>query len=688
MKSVISSKPTSDSKVFIGVVVAIVILIVLAFSSFSRDSPEQIVSKSKQYALARDYAVHHEPHEDPLAIFTSSEQEQNSNDDVVLVHNSKNSPSSRASKKHSTGGRNQQQFQQQLVTPVPPPKYYFAPHAPFNSGNSPQTMLHDITYDPNVDDSGNIPLIASEYEEMYAFTPWLDDKKEWAPTSVEYRCKNKPLALALREFNHVDWHDIKNGNLEVICILSIMATDNCHPWKDTLVNCVLKHGKRNFDKILNNRCVSSSFWMTTLPSLLDDRTANDGVDEGPDGYKKLNRGVIWDSQIKKSSDNWKEKSWPYIPPEKRTVAPFPAGRNCSATCQHLPIGFGLPKQLFKKRVPRTKNFDWMPLQPKYTPAVGPYEVRITDEDLFTELYSQSFFAWTHRRAGWEAMRHYDIIAAGGCPFFFDIEYAPTRTLGHFPKDLLKEVLEMPGVEHIRKNPARYVVPNMFGGVNFRVHGDIRRTGDPLDPMFNVTYYFELTQKILDWGRKYMTCEAVVSYVLKALKAEDAKTMIIFSRGTNDYTELTLSCAQNLGIDITFITDAEHNFYKMRFTDDGKMTREERDEWLAPHHATAYGAAFGFASRFGPRITFRRNQDARVIQAIKEQQFDVAIWSLSGTNYNYVPKFKDWSPKTKLGFVNFHDQHGDPDQNTRNGCDLLGNREGIVFVREMSDTNRC
>jgi hypothetical protein len=46
------------------------------------------------------------------------------------------------------------------------------------------------------------------------------------------------------------------------------------------------------------------------------------------------------------------------------------------------------------------------------------------------------------------MRHYEILAAGGVPYFPDISLFPRWVLSHLPKELLKRVHHLPGVQHI------------------------------------------------------------------------------------------------------------------------------------------------------------------------------------------------------------------------------------------------
>jgi hypothetical protein len=61
----------------------------------------------------------------------------------------------------------------------------------------------------------------------------------------------------------------------------------------------------------------------------------------------------------------------------------------------------------------------------------------TEEEYYNE-YKSSLFAITTKKAGWDCMRHYEILASGAIPYFPNIERCPERTMALLPKDLIKE----------------------------------------------------------------------------------------------------------------------------------------------------------------------------------------------------------------------------------------------------------
>ena len=57
-------------------------------------------------------------------------------------------------------------------------------------------------------------------------------------------------------------------------------------------------------------------------------------------------------------------------------------------------------------------------------------------------YKESFFAITHKKAGWDCLRHYEILANGCIPYFPDIKQCPKNTMCHFPKNIIIKTNEL------------------------------------------------------------------------------------------------------------------------------------------------------------------------------------------------------------------------------------------------------
>lgn len=59
-------------------------------------------------------------------------------------------------------------------------------------------------------------------------------------------------------------------------------------------------------------------------------------------------------------------------------------------------------------------------------------------------YGEARFAHTMKKAGWDCMRHYEILANGCIPIFRDIESCPSLTMTNFPKTLCSYINQQIG----------------------------------------------------------------------------------------------------------------------------------------------------------------------------------------------------------------------------------------------------
>lgn len=98
----------------------------------------------------------------------------------------------------------------------------------------------------------------------------------------------------------------------------------------------------------------------------------------------------------------------------------------------IPMTFGIPEsQLIKETPKKTKIFG--------TIIPGNKSTYIFDnEESYYKDYSQSYYGITVKKAGWDCMRHYEILANKCIPYFPDLESCPSLTLFHFPKEIIKE----------------------------------------------------------------------------------------------------------------------------------------------------------------------------------------------------------------------------------------------------------
>jgi hypothetical protein len=98
----------------------------------------------------------------------------------------------------------------------------------------------------------------------------------------------------------------------------------------------------------------------------------------------------------------------------------------------LPITFGIPTN---KLVTPNKY----KIQEYATCIPGQPETYIfKDEKSYYEDYQRSYYGVTMKKAGWDCMRHYEILGNYCLPYFVALEDCPEDTLANLPKELLLE----------------------------------------------------------------------------------------------------------------------------------------------------------------------------------------------------------------------------------------------------------
>jgi len=121
----------------------------------------------------------------------------------------------------------------------------------------------------------------------------------------------------------------------------------------------------------------------------------------------------------------------------------------------------------------------------------------TEKDYY-EGYANSVFGITTCKAGWDCMRHYEILANGCIPWFENLEECPPQTMTHFPKEIIVECMKL-GKEQTAEQTR------------------------------------EISQKLLEYTRTHLTTKAMASYVLKTSGNENAKSVLYISQDTySDY----------------------------------------------------------------------------------------------------------------------------------------------------------
>ena len=102
----------------------------------------------------------------------------------------------------------------------------------------------------------------------------------------------------------------------------------------------------------------------------------------------------------------------------------------------LPISFGIPtSKLATTNILKTQEYaTCIPGQPE--------TYVFKSEQPYYEDYQKSYYGVTMKKAGWDCMRHYEILGNNCIPYFVGLEDCPNNTLANMPKELLLEGREL------------------------------------------------------------------------------------------------------------------------------------------------------------------------------------------------------------------------------------------------------
>ena len=168
----------------------------------------------------------------------------------------------------------------------------------------------------------------------------------------------------------------------------------------------------------------------------------------------------------------------------------------------FPINFGFPDELINEN-----NYEKTQLISSIIPGLGSTYITSSEVDYYNE-YRKSKFAYTFSKCGWDCLRHLEIIFNKSLPIFLDLEFCPNKVLYFYPKFELLEILnKMCNIKY-----DQYNYDNIHSLGKIRYWQDIILNN--LIEIKNLKYYDEIQNKIYNKCKKYLTCNAIVNYVLE------------------------------------------------------------------------------------------------------------------------------------------------------------------------------
>ena len=134
------------------------------------------------------------------------------------------------------------------------------------------------------------------------------------------------------------------------------------------------------------------------------------------------------------------------------------------------------------------------------------------------MYSNSIFAITNKKLGWDCLRHYEILMNGCIPLFFNIQDCPKSILKTLPKQRLSEIyssydsvlklyspLKIYKKKFLSFKKIFSYIPNIFKNKNASTF---------LKENSNI---LEIKNELLNFTKQNLTTEILAKYVLSKQK---------------------------------------------------------------------------------------------------------------------------------------------------------------------------
>lgn len=287
----------------------------------------------------------------------------------------------------------------------------------------------------------------------------------------------------------------------------------------------------------------------------------------------------------------------------------------------LPITFSIPEEKIVQSFPKKTK-----LLSNLIPGNLKTYIYSTEREYYAE-YQSSYFAMTTKKAGWDCMRHYEIIANGCLPYFPEIEKCPLFTMVLFPKHLT-----------IQSN---------------QLYDKMKQALQP-----HLPEYMKLWVEMLAYLRAYLTTQTVAKSILQRSGHKESKKILFLSGCIRpDY----LRCLTLHGLKTCMGTNC-HDYPRLPH-----MYSDFKGGPL-------YGKGFSYSKLLDPSMR-NHHLDKTILEDIKTNQYDIILY---GSYHRGMPFYEiicQYYPPHKVILLCGEDLHCCDNSN-------FVKKGHPVFVREM------
>uniref|UniRef100_A0A6C0E0X1 Uncharacterized protein n=1 Tax=viral metagenome TaxID=1070528 RepID=A0A6C0E0X1_9ZZZZ len=295
----------------------------------------------------------------------------------------------------------------------------------------------------------------------------------------------------------------------------------------------------------------------------------------------------------------------------------------------FPITFSIPKEkICIINIQKTKILS------NLIPGKTSTYIYNTEKEYYNE-YQESYFAITTKKAGWDCLRHYEILANRCVPLFINIDECPINTLFLFPKKLLFEAINLYNNKFANKK------------INELTTEDINE-------------YAILQNKFLEYTKNYLTTDKIAKYILQKTNHENINKILYLSQDVGpDY----LRCLTLHGFKSIFGSDC-HDYPKIPHIYKSQNI----------NYANLYGKGMTYTNLL-EQYVHDSSLDTNVVNNIKNKYYDIVIYGSYHRGMPYYDLICSIYKPNEIILLCGEDLHN---------CnyDYFLNKQHFIFIREM------
>jgi len=294
----------------------------------------------------------------------------------------------------------------------------------------------------------------------------------------------------------------------------------------------------------------------------------------------------------------------------------------------FPISFSIPEEKIVNIIPNKNN-----ILANYIPnGVGHANYIYDNEEDYYNGYKNSLFAITKKKGGWDAMRHYEIMASGCIPVFENLENCPITRIFNFPKKIILE-----------SNNFFKIIINKYN-----IHKNNNSNQLSEEELNKCYYYINL---LLNYTREHLISTKIAKYILEKTENSYAKNILyICNPPDGDYlrSETLHGFKKLFGKNCVEYPFMPHIY---------KLCNKNKNHNFDKMH----GKGFSYTKLLDIEEYYNEKNEEEIINLIKNNYFDIVIYSSLHHNkpnhehilFNIV---KEYYPPNKIIFLCGEDEH--------------------------------